>query len=155
MKKFIITDFNKPQNTHHCMGCFGCFIKTPGKCVIADDCQNQGQKIGHCEELIVISKCVYGQYTADVKVQMDRCLPGLHADFEVAEGIMRHALRYDNAPMLKVYFYGDITEDERKLAEKVVDGNRRNLGCRGCTVEFCATAEEAVKAAGLSEEELR
>lgn len=31
----IITNNGKIQ---HCIGCFGCWVKTPGACVIRDEC---------------------------------------------------------------------------------------------------------------------
>ena len=54
--KLIITDIEdfhlpvkgphkiiKPQtDIRHCIGCFGCWVKTPGQCVIHDGYENTG-----------------------------------------------------------------------------------------------------------------
>jgi Multimeric flavodoxin WrbA len=42
-----------------CIGCFGCWIKTPGTCVIKDGYQDLGKMLSMCDEMIVISKCMY------------------------------------------------------------------------------------------------
>lgn len=154
MNRFVISDINVKENINHCVGCFGCFVKTPGRCVIADDYQDQGQKFGHCDELVIVSECVFGGYSPLVKAQFDRTLPGLHADFEVIHGEMHHAPRYENRPVLKVYFYGDVTEAERKTAEKLAFGNLKNFSCSSYEVNFCKNAEEAAAMAGLTKEEL-
>ena len=67
---------------------------------------------------------------------------------------MHHAPRYENRPVLKVYFYGDVTEAERKTAEKLAFGNLKNFSCSSYEVNFCKNAEEAAAMAGLTKEEL-
>ena len=122
MNRFVMTDVTKPEGVHHCMGCFGCFVKTPGKCVIPDACQEQGTKMAHCDEFIIVSECVYGGYSPDLKIQLDRILPYLHADFAIVDGEMHHAMRYDNDPMVRVYFYGsDISEREKDTAKRLLE----------------------------------
>lgn len=154
MNRFIITDMTKPANVHHCMGCFGCFVKTPGMCIIDDDCRDQGRKFGHADELIIVSECVYGGYSPDAKIQIDRCLPYLHGDFTIIDGEMHHAFRYDNDPLVKVYFYGeDITARERKTAEKLLERNSKNFGFSKWEVHFCSSGKEAMALAGLKEGE--
>ena len=64
----VISNNNSIRN---CMGCFGCWIKTPGKCVINDDYQNMGALFGEAENVIVISRCFYGGYSPFVKNVMD------------------------------------------------------------------------------------
>lgn len=44
----------------NCIGCFGCWVKTPGKCVIHDGFEDTGVLMSQCHELIFISKCYYG-----------------------------------------------------------------------------------------------
>ena len=139
----------------NCMGCFGCFVKTPGKCVIPDACQEQGTKMAHCDEFIIVSECVYGGYSPDLKIQLDRILPYLHADFAIVDGEMHHAMRYDNDPMVRVYFYGsDITEREKDTAKRLLERNSKNLGFSKWEVNFYNSCDEALKAAGLGEEAL-
>lgn len=36
--------FLKDKKTHHCIGCFHCWIKTPGKCIFDDDMTELIQK---------------------------------------------------------------------------------------------------------------
>lgn len=155
MNRFVITDITKPEGVHHCIGCFGCFVKTPGKCVITDACQDQGSKMAHCDELVIVSECVYGGYSPDAKIQIDRILPYLHADFDIVDGEMHHAMRYDNDPFVRVYFYGnDITEAEKRTARRLLERNSKNLGFSRWEIVFCDSSRQALKAAGLEEEAL-
>ncbi len=41
---------------HHCIGCFGCWIKTPAACVIRDKYGDMGEYLSKCQEVILISK---------------------------------------------------------------------------------------------------
>lgn len=73
---------------HHCIGCFGCWVKTPGKCVIFDGYEEIGGNIGKCEELILVSRCYYGSVSPFVKMALDRALSYIHPDFVIRKGEM-------------------------------------------------------------------
>jgi len=121
----VIDDNN---TIHNCIGCFGCWIKKPSECVIADDYSNMGKYISKCEELIIISKCYYGGYSPFVKNVMDRSISYIHPYFEVRNNELHHRQRYENHFKMSVYFYGeDITEKEKATAEKLVKANELNL----------------------------
>ena len=92
--KLIITDiedFNilikgehkviKPNgNIRHCIGCFGCWVKTPGKCVLHDGYEETGVSMGKCTELIFVSRCYYGSVSPFVKMVQDRAISYIHPD---------------------------------------------------------------------------
>ena len=48
---------------HHCIGCFGCWVKTPAQCVIRDNYGDMGELLSKCDELILVSKCCYGGFS--------------------------------------------------------------------------------------------
>ena len=48
------------ETIHHCIGCFGCWLKTPGSCIIRDNYGDMGEYLSRSEELIIISRCCYG-----------------------------------------------------------------------------------------------
>ena len=106
--KLIITDienFNIPVegeykiikpngDIHHCIGCFGCWVKTPGKCVIHDGYHETGVDMSKCTELIIISRCYYGSVSPFVKMVEDRAISYFHPDFVIRKGEMHHKRRY-------------------------------------------------------------
>ena len=57
-----------------CIGCFGCWIKTPGSCVLPDSYQEMGKLLSRTSELILISRCCYGSYSPHVKNVLDRSI---------------------------------------------------------------------------------
>lgn len=57
-----------------CIGCFGCWIKTPGSCVLPDSYQEMGKLLSRTSELILISRCCYGGYSPYVKNVLDRSI---------------------------------------------------------------------------------
>ena len=46
---------NESDRIKHCIGCFGCWVKTPGICVIKDGYGDLGKLYAECDELIVKS----------------------------------------------------------------------------------------------------
>lgn len=96
----------KPQGKiHHCVGCFGCWVKTPGKCVIHDGYENIGIMMGSCTELILISQCCYGSVSPFVKAVLDRAISYIHPDFVLRKGEMHHKRRYKNVISISAHFY--------------------------------------------------
>jgi len=126
----------------HCVGCFGCWVKTPGECVIKDDISLHGAELAKCERVVIVSRCVYGGYSPAVKRIIDRSLPYVHPYFTTRDGRMHHKRRYDNVFDTEVHFYGDITDAEKITAQKVVAANNINLGCGQVKVMFYDSVEE-------------
>lgn len=122
---------------HSCIGCFGCWLKTPGACIIQDPYGQMGKNIAMCSELLIISQCVYGSYSPFVKNVLDRSISYIHPYFTVKNGEMHHQQRYKRDFHLKVIFYGDsITDPEKDTAEKLVRANSVNLYCKVDSVTF-------------------
>jgi multimeric flavodoxin WrbA len=134
-------DFNAPDIQHcadthvlsnngairNCIGCFGCWVKTPGKCVIADGYSNLGKLMSQCDDLIIISKCTYGGFSPFVKNVLDRTIPYISPHFVIRNKEMHHKRRYDNVIKISAYFYGaDITEKEKDTAISLVTANAAN-----------------------------
>ncbi len=157
LMKLIITDlkdFNlpvegphkiiKPQSDiRHCIGCFGCWIKTPGKCVIHDGYENTGIDMSKCSELILISRCCYGSTSPFVKTVQDRAISYIHPDFVLRKGEMHHKRRYRNVISLSAYFYGEaITETEKKTARSLIHANADNYDAQVGAVRFYRSVKE-------------
>ena len=130
----VVSEENAIQN---CIGCFGCWIKTPSACVIRDKCGDMGEYLSKCDEVIIISKCFYGGFSPFVKNVLDRSISYLHPYFEIRNKEMHHRRRYNNHFNLKVCFYGgNITEQEKQTAEKLIQANAMNLDCSAEKVTF-------------------
>ena len=127
----------------HCVGCFGCWIKTPGVCVIHDGCELTGRDLSKCSELILVSRCVYGCTSPFVKNVLDRAISYIHPYFAVRGGEMHHRRRYENRLTVSAYFYGpDITEAERATGERIVQANAVNYDGGAWPVRFFQGPEE-------------
>ncbi|WP_346940776.1 flavodoxin family protein [uncultured Clostridium sp.] len=128
---------------HHCIGCFGCWIKTPVACVIRDKYGDMGEYLSKCKEIIIISKCYYGGFSPFVKNVLDRSISYIHPYFVIRNGEMHHRRRYKNHIDMKVCFYGEnITEKEKQTGEKLVKANSINLDCDISSISFVNSIEE-------------
>lgn len=125
----------------HCVGCFGCWVKTPGECVIKDDFSRNGVEMSKCERLLIISRCVYGGYSPEVKRVLDRSISYVNPNFATHKGMMRHRRRYDTSFEITACFYGDITPEERSTATALVHANAENFYAKAERVEFYADAQ--------------
>jgi len=134
----IISDSGK---IHPCICCYGCWIKTPGQCIIKDGYDNMGELMSRASKVIIISQCLYGGYSTFVKNVIDRSIPYSLPYFTMKNGETHHKRRYDNNIDLIVYFYGTITESEKDTARKLVKANGINMHMR-TEVSFYTSFEE-------------
>lgn len=142
---FSITGEHKiirPGAIAPCIGCFGCWVQTPGRCVIHDGWETLGETLGKSEELILISACCWGSVSPFVKTAQDRILSFFLPDFEIRRGEMHHKLRYKGTRSLTAVFYGSVTEHERETAEKLMRANAVNYSASLAAVHFCASAKD-------------
>lgn len=138
-KKIISED----SEIHNCIGCFGCWIKTPAVCVIRDKYGDMGEILSKCDTVTIISKCFYGGFSPFIKNVMDRSIPYVHPYFVKRNGEMHHRPRYENQFNLKVIFYGEnITEKEKQTAIKLVKANSVNLNCNLQEISFAKNIRE-------------
>lgn len=125
-----------------CVGCFGCWVKTPAQCVVRDRYGDMGAALSKCDELFIISRCSYGGFSPFVKNVLDRSISYLHPYFKIRDGEMHHRRRYNHPFSLSVYFYGDgISGKEKEVARSLVKANSVNFQCTVKDVVFGADPE--------------
>jgi len=134
----VISDTGKIKP---CQGCFNCWIKTPGKCVLNDGYNNMGELLSKCDRMIIISQCIYGGYSPFVKNVLDRSISYLLPYFKIENGITCHQKRYDNPVTLVVHFYGEISDAEKETARELVKTNGSNV-LKDTEIYFYKSIEE-------------
>ena len=134
---------NANEIHRYCIGCFGCWLKTPGTCVIKDGFENMGKRLSEVQEFILISKATFGSYSSAVKNVLDRSIAYVLPFFEIRNGEMHHGERYHNDLTTSTLFYGDITEAEKRTAENLVKANAVNLNATLGKVHFVERMDAA------------
>jgi multimeric flavodoxin WrbA len=96
-----------------CMGCFGCWVKSPGECVIKDVMARINEKYVNSDVVVYLCPVVFGQMSANIKNAIDRWLPNVLPFFEKRkDGSTIHPTRYKHNPIQIMIAYGDSLEEE-------------------------------------------
>ena len=131
------------QKIAPCVGCFGCWVKTPGRCVIRDDAPAIYPAIARSSRLLVVSRLLLGCFDLPMKRLMERSLPNQQAFLRLHRGETHHLQRAVCAKQLTVVAYGAEDAEERALFRRWLDRNARNTLAEDWTVRFAETEEQA------------
>ena len=111
-----------------CQGCFGCWTKHPAECFMKDRLQKICRLIGQADEVVIVTKNLYGEYSANIKNVLDRSI-GTSTPLSTYRGRqMHHTLRYGRRDLWKVIVYGDITDAEKETFRHRAERNALNEG---------------------------
>lgn len=110
-----------------CVGCFGCWLKEPGECIIKDGYEKMGALIHKAEEVAVISTYTYGGLSSFVKNVFDRSIGWVLPYFEINHGEMHHKRRYPEDKQITFIFRGQFTESDKIKAKTYVEAVCRNF----------------------------
>ena len=111
-----------------CTGCFCCWHKTPGQCVIRDGYDNMGALIHNAAEVTVISRYTYGGFSSFVKNVFDRSLGFVLPQFEIVSGETHHKKRYEEDKPFNFIFHGPpLSPEEKQSAQRYVQAVCTNI----------------------------
>jgi len=102
----------RDMDIKYCVGCFGCWIKTPGECVAKDDSAKVCRTVVHSDLLICASPVKMGQVSALMKKTLDKLIPLVLPYFTVREGEIHHPQRYEYTRDLAVLLQRDGADEE-------------------------------------------
>lgn len=132
-----VTVFCSQPSVQHCVGCFGCWIKTPGRCVIADRAREFCDAIPRHDKVIIISKLTFGGLSPDVKAVLDRSIGYMLPFFRIVEGEMHHVQRFPSSPSFTYHFYqAEGKMAQKQTAQKLAMANGLNFGSSQVIVRF-------------------
>lgn len=110
-----------------CVGCFGCWTRTPGRCVIRDDATRVYPLIARSDEVIYVSRIRYGGYDTVMKRMLERAIPVQQAFIRLHHGETHH-LQRDVAPKrAAIVAYGAADDGEREIFRDLVARNALNM----------------------------
>lgn len=112
-----------------CLGCFTCWVKTPGECIIKDAGYDLPNQVMHSDMVVLITPITFGMYSSELKKALDRFpCPVLLPFFKKINGEIHHAPRYANYP--KLIAVGSLPNEDRESEETfrtLVSRNAINL----------------------------
>ncbi|MGG7077854.1 NAD(P)H-dependent oxidoreductase [Clostridium sardiniense] len=111
-----------------CIGCFGCWVKTPGLCVIKDKSEEINREFINSDFVIYVGRITYGSYSVTLKRSLDRLIPNISPFFKIINNEVHHKPRYKRYPkLIHVGYCTNITEEERYTFKSLVKANAVNL----------------------------
>jgi len=90
----------REMDLRHCVGCFGCWVKTPGECITPDDGPQVCRAMISSDFTLWASPLRMGFPSALLKKTMDKSIPLIHPYFTVDHNEAHHRARYTHYPRL-------------------------------------------------------
>ena len=119
-----------------CMGCFSCWVRTPGRCVIRDDAVGVYPLIAHSDHVIYVSRLFCGSYDVPMKTMLERAIPVQQAFLRIHHGETHHVQRAVAPKKATLIGYGELSADEKEVFKQLVQRNRHNMSFEAVTVKF-------------------
>ncbi len=125
----------------NCVGCFGCWTKTPGRCVIRDDAVRVYPLIAESDTVVYVSRIKYGGYDTIMKRMLERAIPIQQAFIRIHRGETHHLQRAVTPKHATIIAYGAIEQEERSIFERLVARNGYNMNFIDHRILYVAESE--------------
>ncbi len=86
----------------HCVGCFKCWMKTPGICAEADAGRDIARAMVRSDYTVFFTPVTFGGYSPELKKMVDRMVQIASPLFRMEHGEVHHPPRYARPPRLLI-----------------------------------------------------
>jgi multimeric flavodoxin WrbA len=83
-----------------CTGCFGCWMETPGRCVLNDDCGEVASALARADIVALVAPVTFGGYSSALKKALDRSICFSLPYLTIRKGEVHHPRRYGHEQRL-------------------------------------------------------
>jgi multimeric flavodoxin WrbA len=108
-----------------CIGCWDCWLKTPGECFVADGSRDICREYINSDLVLFASPVIMGFTSALLKKAHEKLLPLLLPYFELVQNEIHHVARYDKYPLMALLLEKGKDTDEEDI-EIISDIYRRD-----------------------------
>lgn len=132
-----------------CLGCFGCWIRTPGECVIDDASRDITKKLALADLKVYVTPIVFGGYSYELKKVLDRQIGNILPFFTKVEGETHHGERYDkNGSLIAIGVLPKPDAESEAIFKTLVERNAINMHAQPSVtaVVYSTDNEERVNA---------
>ena len=102
-------------NVRYCVGCFGCWLKTPGRCVHHDEMDQVLRAFVRSDLFIMASPVRMGFTSSLLKKIHDRLIPVVLPYITFIKGEMHHRRRYRHYPDIALLLQEDKDTDAEEI----------------------------------------
>jgi putative NADPH-quinone reductase/putative sterol carrier protein len=95
------TVYLNEKKINHCIGCFACWVKTPGVCVHKDDMPELLDKIVDADVLVAATPLYVYTVSGLMKDFMDRVIPLVQPFIDITNGVSSHPARHPKSALRK------------------------------------------------------
>jgi multimeric flavodoxin WrbA len=112
-----------------CRGCFDCWTKTPGECIMKDSIVEINRTSMTSDVVAYLCPIVFGQFSANIKYVIDRWLPNVLPFFITRkDGSTTHSLRYRDYARIIFIGYGEsVSPKEAQIFSGINKKHRSNV----------------------------
>jgi multimeric flavodoxin WrbA len=128
----------------YCVGCWGCWVKTPGECVNRDASLEMDRAVINADFVLWAAPLKMGFPSELLKRAIDKHLPLIHPYMVVNHGEAHHLKRYASYPRIGLLLQKEASTDERDL-QIVTDTYCRTALNFKSRLEFALTSEIPTK----------
>jgi multimeric flavodoxin WrbA len=127
----------------HCIGCFGCWLETPGICRFREpDGQELLKAVMQSDTTILFTPVTFGGYSSQLKQIVDRFVSHLLPYFGVYHGEIHHRSRYLSYPRLVGIGVQDFSNPaEADIFKLIVGRNAINLHAPSYSAEVISSTD--------------
>jgi len=115
-------------NIGYCTGCFGCWVQTPGECIIKDHEENVIKDMVHSDLIIYLTPIMFGGYSSILKKALDRQIGRVLPYFVKINGEVHHSKRYEKQQsLLSIGLLDKHDSEKEEIFKTLVARNAINM----------------------------
>lgn len=114
----VVLNLNE-MKINYCIGCYSCWLKTPGKCIFNDDGPRILTEYLDSDIVLFASPVIMGFVSSLIKSVQERLLPTVHPFLCIKENRMQHIPRYDKYPFTALLL--DQAEESDPISSEIID----------------------------------
>lgn len=125
---------------HQCVGCFDCWVKTPGRCRLRDDGARLVTALVRADVVVFAAPMRMGFVASLLKRANDRVIPILLPYIDVMGGECHHVVRYHALDVALLVERGDATAEELAATERIYQRLAKNMSGKFAWFKVVETA---------------